>query len=175
MDKASRSLAPCETGELGVHTSPGQHASNQPTMKPTKVLLSFLLLAAVPLSSAFAPPTRTLGPSPSVSVEPLRASSHRMPKAWGLLMSSENEGDSDQVAPSKNVPTSGTFYDDEVSDNHRSSAPNHGYSLPHWRDAFCCCLFVHRPQPFARPFSSAHLNLYRLIRSPPQKKAFQRA
>jgi hypothetical protein len=133
--------------ELTVHTSPGQHASNQPAMKPTKALLFFLLVAAVPLSNAFAPPARTLRSSPSVSVEPLR-----VPKAWGLLMSSENDGDSDQVAPSKKVPTSGTFYDDEVSDNHRSSVPIRRYSLPYWRDAFCCSQFEHRPQPVARPF-----------------------
>jgi hypothetical protein len=92
----------------------GQDASILSTMNPTNALLTLLLVATVPLASAFAPAARTFRPSSSIVVVQ-RAGTQTMSRAWNLRMSSENEGESDQVTPSKTVPTSGTFYDDEVS------------------------------------------------------------
>jgi hypothetical protein len=97
-------------------TIANQGASNPSTMNSTKVLLTVWLWGAVSLASAFTPTGRTLWSTASVSmsVKPL-ASTQTMSRAWMLRMSSDNEGETDQVAPSKKAPTSGTFYDDEVS------------------------------------------------------------
>lgn len=125
--------------------SHSQDASRLSTMNPTNALLTLLLVATVPLASAFAPAARTFRPSSSIVVVQ-RAGTLTMSRAWNLRMSSENEGESDQVTPSKTVPTSGTFYDDEVS--------RCGY-----QNALCSIRLVHNGL-VEHPFSTRLVQLF---------------
>jgi hypothetical protein len=101
-------------------TATGQYSAMN---RKALLLMSFLVASAVQ-TRAFAPGVGTLQSRMSQSARqfsPLRSTIL-------LMSSSEPEGQADEssaVAPTKVAPTSGTFYDDEVSQVNANASKKH--------------------------------------------------